>query len=510
MPSNLFTQQYVSDTAPKGAVLGDEWLNSKTGKLYKQTLVSGAVSWVDISPLPVPGASGNVLTSNGTNWVSGAVTSSGGGGSASTTKTISNISAAYTVVASDLGKIINCTSGTFTISITAAATLGTGFTCTIWNTSNTATDAITIDPSDAETIDGISTLQLRRGEGLAIVCDGTNWQIDNKKPMRMYAENLTAVWARPTCSGSGAIAIGESSSSSGLESYAFGYGANATATEASAIGTRATASSNYSTSIGENSAQQGSKTITGAGAMALGGSYASGTDSFAAAVANNTSTYGANGNNSIAIGKNATTNGFNSISIGNAALNNGSNGIAIGSSCTTSNGGVSIGSSNNAVADKTFSIGYYSQTNQYGKFAYASGLFAVNGDAQSGKIVLRASTTTNTSVVLTSDGAAASTSNQLILSANQAMMITGTIIAKQSASANMSAYKFIVSAVNNAGTVTISSVSLTTIIDTIALTTQPIFTVDAPNAALAITSGNKATTNIRWVANIDSAEVVYA
>ena len=53
MPSNLFTQQYVSDTAPIGAVLGDEWLNSTTGKLYKNTLVSGVVSWLDITPLKV-------------------------------------------------------------------------------------------------------------------------------------------------------------------------------------------------------------------------------------------------------------------------------------------------------------------------------------------------------------------------------------------------------------------------------------------------------------------------
>jgi hypothetical protein len=71
MPSNLFTQQYVSDAAPKGAVLGDEWLNSTTGKLYKQTLVNGVVSWVDISPLPSAGSSGNILISNGYSWTSG-------------------------------------------------------------------------------------------------------------------------------------------------------------------------------------------------------------------------------------------------------------------------------------------------------------------------------------------------------------------------------------------------------------------------------------------------------
>ena len=75
MPSNLFTQQYVSPTAPIDAVLGDEWVDSTTGKLYKQTLVNGVVSWADITPVP-PGTAGNILLSNGTRWISGAVVSS--------------------------------------------------------------------------------------------------------------------------------------------------------------------------------------------------------------------------------------------------------------------------------------------------------------------------------------------------------------------------------------------------------------------------------------------------
>jgi len=50
MPSNLYIQQYVSVTAPIGVVLGDEWLNPTTGKLYKQTLINGVVGWLDITP----------------------------------------------------------------------------------------------------------------------------------------------------------------------------------------------------------------------------------------------------------------------------------------------------------------------------------------------------------------------------------------------------------------------------------------------------------------------------
>lgn len=51
-------------------------------------------------------------------------------------------------------------------------------------------------------------------------------------------------------------------------------------------------------------------------AMALGGSYASGTDSFAAAINNNTNTYGAQGANAIAIGNLGRATGSSSITIG--------------------------------------------------------------------------------------------------------------------------------------------------------------------------------------------------
>jgi hypothetical protein len=77
------------------------------------------------------GQSGKFLTTDGTDtsWAT-----AGGGSSA---LTIQNKTSAYTVVAGDLGTIINCTSGTFTVSLTAAATLGAGFNCWIWNTSTT-------------------------------------------------------------------------------------------------------------------------------------------------------------------------------------------------------------------------------------------------------------------------------------------------------------------------------------------------------------------------------------
>ena len=286
------------------------------------------------------GTSGQVLTSNG----SSAPTWSPASGGA--TKTISNKTGAYTVVAGDLGKIINCTSGTFSVNLTAAATLGAGFTCTIWNTSTTNTDPITIDPAGTETIDGVSTITINAGEGLGIVCDGTNWQTDDKKPMRGYAENLYISDTRPNASGMYAIAIGS-------------YGATASGNSSLAIGRLTTASANYTTAIGVNSGGTGSQAVTGAGAMALGGSYASGVDSFAAAIANNTSSYGATGDYAICMGYQAKVTASNSVAIGRSCVTSGGFSIALGYGATSSGfESAAFGPESSASANYSTAIGF--------------------------------------------------------------------------------------------------------------------------------------------------------
>lgn len=77
-------------------------------------------------------------------------------------------SGAYTVVAADRGKVINAT-GTWTLSLTAAATLGDGFTFAI---RNVGTGAITIDPNLSEQIAGATTYVIGGGEFVIVYCDG--------------------------------------------------------------------------------------------------------------------------------------------------------------------------------------------------------------------------------------------------------------------------------------------------------------------------------------------------
>lgn len=78
----------------------------------------------------------------------------------------------YTVVSSDRGRMIDC-SGTFTLNLTAAATLGAGFTIAV---RNSGTGVVNLDPSGAELIDGVATVTLAPGEAYDLYCTGTAWR----------------------------------------------------------------------------------------------------------------------------------------------------------------------------------------------------------------------------------------------------------------------------------------------------------------------------------------------
>lgn len=49
MSSRRTIQHYISPTEPTGVQVGDEWCIPSTGKVYKRTLISGVIGWLDIS-----------------------------------------------------------------------------------------------------------------------------------------------------------------------------------------------------------------------------------------------------------------------------------------------------------------------------------------------------------------------------------------------------------------------------------------------------------------------------
>lgn len=70
----------------------------------------------------------------------------------------------------DNAYLIDITSGSFTQTITAVATLGSGWYCVV---RNSGTGDIVLDPNGAELIEGLASLPLPPGGSFLIQCDGT-------------------------------------------------------------------------------------------------------------------------------------------------------------------------------------------------------------------------------------------------------------------------------------------------------------------------------------------------
>lgn len=102
----------------------------------------------------------------------------------------------YTVVESDFEKLILCdaSSGAFTITLPAAATIGEGFEVS-FKKSESSNNAVTIDGNASETIDGAPTLGLiGNQEVVTLICDGSNWRVLSRSIMsgRYLLSNQTA------------------------------------------------------------------------------------------------------------------------------------------------------------------------------------------------------------------------------------------------------------------------------------------------------------------------------
>ena len=396
------------------------------------------------------------------------------------------------------------------------------------------------------------------GSGITLSSDGTDLLLNGTAvggggtALELYAENPSSPTA-PSATGTNAVAIGSGAIASDTMAVALGlsradggnavaigigatnltYGAraggalavgsqaSATALQASAVGRNATASGSRSNAFGfetdatnTNSNAFGSfAQSVGTNSTAIGSAYASGAGSFAAAIANNTSSYGATGLNSIAMGDRAKASGSQGVSIGRFTQATGTNSLAMGATSISSGAdAIAIGSSNIASGARSCAIGFRPLADIDGKYAYSGGIFLAAGDAQTGVFVLRSDTTDATPESLTTMNTTASTTNQIILPNNSAYAFSGTIVARQQASAGTAcaAWKIegLIRREGSAGTTVLVN-SATTVLDNTPAWGMAL-SADTTNGGLKIEVTGAAATNIRWVATINTSEVTYA
>ena len=266
------------------------------------------------------------------------------------------------------------------------------------------------------------------------------------------------------------------------------------------------------------------RVASGANSVVLGGTSNTASNSNTIAGGNSSTASGnqsvalingtASNTSAIAIGSNVTASGGSSVSIGSDNnVASGDYAVALGYNHTASGqGSFCVGMGNIANGSRSTALGNSSHTfGIFGRFAYASGQEGTSGDSQASKFVLHERTTNNTATTITSDSAAAGTTNQVILSNQSAYRFKGSIVGKQSGSVNSAVWDidgFIVRGANAAAT-TLNISNVTLVQNTPAWGT-PTLAADTTNGGLQVQVTGAAATNIQWTAVIDTTEVIYA
>jgi hypothetical protein len=259
--------------------------------------------------------------------------------------------------------------------------------------------------------------------------------------------------AAQVASGSGAIAIGISNTSSGTYTTAIGAACSSTGTYSIAIGYACSASSGIA--IGESTS--------------------------------------------------VTSNGYFAIGTSCLATNYGL--IALGLSCTASNiHAVAIGRANTASEWNTVALGWESTADRHSQQSYASGKFAVAGDNQAVRFLLRNKTTNTTPTTLFADGSAA----RITIPSGKILFADVLISGVKSDGSALACYKRKVAIKNVGGTT-----ALVGTVETIGTDIEDsagcdvAITADNTNDALQINVTGITSETWRWVAVVKGLEIAY-
>lgn len=424
------------------------------------------------------GSGGEItLSSDGTSLLLDGSAVGGGGGDLITSTSFP--STGFTLTNADKGKYYHMTGSNQTIILPASSAISAGW-YVFASLDKNAVYRLNINAASGDSwYNGeTSSYSIYSGNTVLVIYRGSGeWDlIGNDYYMATSAYGSSN---RPTANGGRSMAIGAAATASGNYAYAFGKDAYA----------------------------------TGLYATAMTRSRASAASSFAAAIDTNSSSYGASGANSIAMGTQAKATGAYSISIG--WLN------VAGNRCTV------IGGQSSDAGDNTIILGSWSsnmdgayscaigggQAHDWGtRNVWKYGLYSGGlgeGKSQSGKIVLAKSTTDATQTNLQSHSGAASTNNQLLLGAdNLTWTIRGNIIGKSGADHRSWEVKAVASRATGVSSVTIDMLSVSNLYQTAGASAWDVtMTVNTSTASLEVKVTGVAATTIKWVADIDTTEI---
>lgn len=240
------------------------------------------------------------------------------------------------------------------------------------------------------------------------------------------------------------------------------------------------------------------------------GSALSGANSVAFGISNTASggksvalgdTNTASATNAIAIGSFNTVSGqFSAVAMGVLNTSSGLSSVALGSGNTASGGrAFAMGCNNTASGDQSLALGMSSIASRMCQLSVASENFATAGDAQSTRLVAKASTTGTTAATMLLDG------SPIAITSGTLFACTIQIAGIKNGGGKVAHYVRKILAQNIAGTATLlSETTLGTDVETDAAW-GVVITCASGNLVITVTGA--AGDTVRWVASIDGLEI---
>jgi len=452
----------------------------------------------------------DISASSGTVTIAGAAVGGGGGG-----QTITAITVNTTLSNSDKGKLIQTETSGITITIPALSSLDADWFVDIetlnTNTFNhgkitlditTNNTGASINRGGNETMYGASKIRLQRSPAGG----------DAEGQLSAFASNYLT----------GGIIVREDRLAGGLQGGDVGVGSimlgnaqNASGNDAIAIGQLGSATGTGSVAIGSYNGSSATTVAAATGAVAIGSGRAGGTRSLAIQINDSSTTYGATNTSSIAMGFRSKASGSYGFAAGYQNIASGNYSVALGRNSTSAGAqGFAAGYLSEAAAINSTAFGFRSKTRVDGQLAVTSGYFGAAGDAQSSIYTLRSDTTDATAEALTTTNGIASATNQVVLSNDSVYGFTGTIIAREDSAAtnDFAVWEVKGGAVRaaSAATTALGSYNINKISESTGAAAWSIaISADTTNGVIAFTVTGEASHSIRWVATINTTEVIY-